>query len=375
MKPLHVLAWAFCFLFITVPEARAAADAAAIKTTVDTAAQAFRKANPQAAGISIGVIEDGQTFTFHYGTTELGQTKTPTDKTLYPIASITKTFTGTLLAQAAMEGKLKLDDDIRHYLEGDYPNLEFDGRPIHIADLVDHRSGLPFFIPDRPETQPVPGDTPWLTRIDTFEKTYSRADFYADLHKVKLAGKPGEIVQYSNAAAMLAGYILERIYGRSYEALVERKILQPLGMTATTFKPTPATMAKGYDGTGREMPGNSEVLAAAGGLKSDVTDMLKYAAWQLAESDPAVKLSHQHYAESGNYAAGLNWQMLTAPDKRVIWQTGNIEGFHSYCILEPELKLALVVMFNEGDDKSMPAHGVMVNQILQGLNPDAILLP
>ena len=374
MKPLHVLAWAFCFLFVTVPEARAASPEA-VKAVVDTAAQTFMQANPQAAGMSIGVIADGQTYSFNYGTTELGQAKAPTDKTLYPIASITKTFTGTLLAQAEMEGKLKLDDDIRLYLDGDYPNLEVDGRPIHIADLVDHRSGLPFFIPDRPETQPVPGDTPWLTRVDAIAKTYSRADFYADLHKVKLAGKPGEVVHYSNAGAMLAGYILERIYGVPYTTLVERNILQPLGMTDSAFKPTLGSVAKGYDGTGREMPNGSEVLAAAGGLKSDVTDMLKYAAWQLAQSDPAVKLSHQHYAESGNYAAGLNWQMLTAPDKRVIWQTGNIEGFHSYCIVEPELKLALVVLFNEGDDKSMPAHGVMVNQILQGLNPDAMLLP
>ena len=374
MKPLHVLAWAFCFLFVTVPEARAASPEA-VKAVVDTAAQTFMQANPQAAGMSIGVIADGQTYSFNYGTTELGQAKAPTDKTLYPIASITKTFTGTLLAQAEMEGKLKLDDDIRLYLDGDYPNLEVDGRPIHIADLVDHRSGLPFFIPDRPETQPVPGDTPWLTRVDAIAKIYSRADFYADLHQVKLAGKPGEVVHYSNAGAMLAGYILERIYGVPYTTLVERNILQPLGMTDSAFKPTLGSVAKGYDGTGREMPNGSEVLAAAGGLKSDVTDMLKYAAWQLAQSDPAVKLSHQHYAESGNYAAGLNWQMLTAPDKRVIWQTGNIEGFHSYCIVEPELKLALVVLFNEGDDKSMPAHGVMVNQILQGLNPDAMLLP
>lgn len=110
----------------------------------------------------------------------------------------------------------------------------------------------------------------------------------------------------SDPAAMLAGYILERTYGRSYETLVERKILQPLGMTATAFKPAPGTMAKGYDGTGREMPGNSEVLAAAGGLKPDIADMLKYADWQLAESDPAVKPSHQHYAESGLHAAALS---------------------------------------------------------------------
>jgi CubicO group peptidase (beta-lactamase class C family) len=72
-----------------------------------------------------------------------------------------------LLAQAAIEGKVKLDDDVRRYLDGDYPNLEFHAHPIRLYDLVDHRSGLPFFIPDKPETAPdYAGDTiPWATRI------------------------------------------------------------------------------------------------------------------------------------------------------------------------------------------------------------------
>ena len=64
------------------------------------------------------------------------------------------------------------------------PIWENGGRAVHVADLVDHRSGLPFFIPDVPETQPdFKSDIPWLTRINALERRYSRADFYADLQQ------------------------------------------------------------------------------------------------------------------------------------------------------------------------------------------------
>ncbi len=346
---------------------------------VQAATQAFLAAHPQAAGVAIGVVKDGKTYFYNYGLADRNRHVPVTSDTLFPIASVTKTFTGTLLAYAQLDGKLKLDDDIRHYLDGDYPNLESGGRAIHIADLVDHRSGLPFFIPETPETQAdFKSDTPWLARINALEQGYSRADFYADLHKARLAGKPGEVVQYSNAGAMLAGYILERVYHTPYETLVGDRILKPLGMTATAIIPTSRQrprLAVGYDDGGRVMPGDDIVLQGAGALKSSTRDMVKYVAWEMDESHPAVAMSHQAQATSGNYAAGLNWQMLTAGDRRVVWQTGNIDGFHSYCIVEPELKIGLVVLFNEADVKSNPAHGEMVDTILKGLDAQAVLLP
>jgi CubicO group peptidase (beta-lactamase class C family) len=356
-----------------------ASRAETVDQVVQVATQAFLAANPQAAGMAIGVVRDGRTYFYNYGLADRKRGLPITSDTLFPIASVTKTFTGTLLADAQIDGKLKLDDDIRHYLDGDYPNLESDGRAIHLADLVDHRSGLPFFIPQLPAAQAdFKSDTPWLARVNALERGYSRADFYADLHKVRLAGKPGEIVHYSNAGAMLAGYILERIYRKPYETLVDERILKPLGMTATAISLTSRQrryLAVGYNGDGVVMPSDDAVLQGAGGLKSSTRDMVKYVAWEMDETQAPVSVSHQAQATSGNYAAGLNWQMLTNGGHRVIWQTGNIDGFHSYCIIEPELKVGLVVLFNEADAKSNPAHGEMVNMILKGLDAQAVLLP
>jgi serine-type D-Ala-D-Ala carboxypeptidase/endopeptidase len=374
MKVFRALLLCLCLVPVTK-----AADAPRIAPVVDRAAQSFMATHPLARSMSFGVYLRGRTYAFNYGHLDPGGARAPTRKTLFPIGSITKTFTGALLAQAQLEGKLKLDDDVRRYLDGDYPNLEFDGHPIRLFDLLDHRSGLPFFMPDRPETRPdFASDEPWATRTSKALVGYTRADFYADLHRVKLDAIPGESFRYSNAAAQLAGYLLERVYGEPYETLLKRKVLAPLGMQDTTITLTPrqfAVRTRGYDGQGRQMPDSPDALQGAGAIKSSVNDMLKYIAWQVAESDPAVRLSHQPFLKSGNYAAGLNWQMLSDSGKRVIWQSGDLEGFHAYCIVEPERELGLVALFNQADRETSSAHGAMVNEILKGIDPGTMLLP
>jgi CubicO group peptidase (beta-lactamase class C family) len=351
-----------------------------VAATINDAVNHFLKATPQAVGLSVGVLKDGQIYTFNYGTVTKGKARAATANTLYPIASITKTFTGVLLAQAALEGKVRLDDDVRKYLDGGYPNLEFDGHPIRLFDLLDHRSGLPFFLPDRPETRPdfENNVVPLQTRIANIEKTYTRKDFYVDLHKVKLDAIPGEKFKYSNAGAMLTGYILERLYGTSYEALLKKKIFDPLNMRTTTITMRAAQTSKaarGYDEKGNLAPDNPNEIQGAGAIKSSVNDMLKYAKWQMEEVDEAVKLSHQPVLTSGPYAAGLNWQEMSSDGRRVLWQEGNIAGFNSFCIVEPELKIGLVIFANEEDPASAHGQGVLANEILKGLDPKSVLLP
>ena len=121
---------------------------------IDDAVEAFRRANPRAATISIGVVQAGRTSTHHSGNAEMPGSDIPAADSIYPIASITKTFTGILLAQAVIDGKVTLEDDVRKYLPGSYPNLEFEGRFIQLAHLVNHVSGLPFNLPDIAENRP-----------------------------------------------------------------------------------------------------------------------------------------------------------------------------------------------------------------------------
>ena len=233
--------------FGTLP-ARARSSGAGIDQAVAKAAAAFMN-DPRSVGLSVGVIHGGATRSHHFGSVSKGRRALADDRTVYPIASLTKTFAGTLLAQAQREGKLKLDDDIRTYLDGDYPNLAFERQPIRIHHLVNHVSGLPRLLPDKPEASPAfQSPIPYPDRLRTLVAATTRADFYAGLHRVELTAPPGTHFQYSNAAAQLAGDILERLYGSDFESLVTRRIAAPLGMRDTFIHPTRQQERRFVDG-------------------------------------------------------------------------------------------------------------------------------
>ena len=80
-------------------------------------------------GLSIGVYHRGRTHTYSVGVADLTTRAPATPSTIYAIASLTKTFTGVLLARAELEGRLRLDDDVRRHLDGAFPNLEHRGVP------------------------------------------------------------------------------------------------------------------------------------------------------------------------------------------------------------------------------------------------------
>lgn len=291
-----------------------------------------------AVGVSVGLLNKDRLYTYNFGSIQKDTLKKPTENTFYPIASITKTFTGLLLAMAVTENKVKLDDDIRIYLDGDYPNLQYDGHPIKLYHLISHVSRLPFFLSDRAEK---PG--------------YTRADFYEDLHKVKLDTLPGIKFKYSNAAAQLLGYILEKVYNKSYEELLEMKIAHPLKLQNTLITLTSVdkrNMVKGYNEDGSYNPELYNYMQAAGGIKSTIKDLLNYITRQMNEKDSAVLLSHKESwgFDMGNdvrYSFSLGWQIVKNKNGlHKIFQDGNLANNSSVIILCPELKSGIVVLSN-----------------------------
>jgi CubicO group peptidase (beta-lactamase class C family) len=320
-------------------------------------------------GLSIGIIKDGTLHTYHFGEIEKGRRQPPTDSTLYAIGSVSKTFAGTVLAQAVVEGKVRLDDDIRMYLDGDYPNLEFQGQPIQLLHLVNHNAGLPFMLPVLDSVSPDSSKDAETERTLNERRAlqgYTRQDFLEDLRRVELKSSPGSQFQYSNVGTQLLGYILEHVYGKPYEQLVTAKITEPLKMSSTKFVlSTPeAHRFKGYNGEGVAVPNNSDYMAAAGGVKSSVLDMLKYTQWHLHETDEAVRLTHQPtWSNGGIYSVGLNWQMFQLPAHRVIWQEGSLPGYSSYCVIYPELNLGIVALMNEFDPATSSQLTMLIKEL------------
>ena len=316
----------------------------------------------RAVGMSIGVLlADGSMRTYGYGSASLARATLPTPQTRYAIASITKTFVATLLAQAAVEGRVRLDDDVRRYLPGDYPNLAFAGQPIRLSHLITHLSGLPRSFPD--------------SAIPT--SAADRDRFYRELHRVVLDTIPGARFSYSNSGAQLLGFILERVYEQPLETLISTRITRSLGMLDTRITLTPserAQMALGYDSASALVDASKFAsLQAAGGLTSTVTDMLHYLRWHAAESDSAVRLTHRPNLTMGSYAEGLNWQMISGDGRRTIWQDGGLPGYTSLAAFSPELHVGVVILSTGRDYTS--GLSVVATRILTALDPRAVPLP
>ncbi|MDF7811698.1 beta-lactamase family protein [Hymenobacter sp. YC55] len=331
--------------------------------------EAFIK-EPTRVGLSIGIIKDKQTYFYNFGTTEKGTSKAPTQNTIYEIGSVSKTFASLLLAHAVTEKRVSLDDDVRKYLKEAYPNLAYAGKPIRLVHLANTTSALPDNIPDRTTIlqQANPDSIPAL--ILKASSTYTKQDFYADLHAVKLDTVPGLIPRHSNAGAQLLAYILESVYQTPYEKLVENYIEKPLQMRSTTSVKAGNLLAVGHNEKGSRMPYHFlDNLEPSGGLRYSTADMVKYLAYQLAETDKAVALSHQPtWGSLDEEALGLNWSIRkTTDNKRQLLHTGGTFGFASYCSFYPELGFGIVVLSNESDRGTQGRLYEVADQIVAGI--------
>lgn len=331
---------------------------------VQTALSGFMQ-HPARVNVEAGVWANGQQYTYRYSSKTL-----PELNTQYEIGSITKTFTGYLLAKAVIEKRVKLEDDIRFYLNGDYPNLQYKGHAIQMKHLISHVSGLPFMLPERKDLFQLPPDSIPSVVIKS-QENYGTAEFLNDLHQVQPDTIPGTRFKYSNAGAQLMGIILERIYGISYSQLVRKYITRPQHMkyTATETPGNSKVLAKGYNQKGAVMPYIPSFTLAAGGVYSSVPDMLQYIRLHLDENNRAVLLTHQPaWGDFSSFAVGLNWQMnKTDKGARRIWQSGGTFGFSSYCVIYPDLNLGIVLLSNEADPTAQEGLGVAAGKIFDGL--------
>jgi CubicO group peptidase (beta-lactamase class C family) len=326
--------------------------------------------SPESVGLSVGIYDNGKTYYYNFGETEKGNKQLPTQNTVYEIGSITKTFASTVLAYAVLEQKVKLEDDIRKYLHGDYPNLAYRGKPIRLIHLANLTSGLPNWLPDRPElfANAHPDSIPYA--LLAVHRDYTRQHFYEDLRKVKLDTLPGAVPRHSNVGAQLLGYILEGVYKTAFGELLEKYVTKPLGMKNTalvTSGPTPGSSAKGHNKKGRVMPFiDLKEMQPAGGLRSTTADMLKYIRFQLDESNPAVRMTHREtWEKPGEGGVGLNWQIEeTAGGARYLWHTGGTFGFSSYVVLYPASGVGLVLLANESDGSAQRRLGEAAEKIL-----------
>jgi CubicO group peptidase (beta-lactamase class C family) len=340
-------------------------------TLVKRLGETFMK-DKKAVGLSIGIYNNGISYFYNYGTTDKSKLQTPTRNTIYEIGSVTKAFVSLLLANAVNEKKVKLNDDIRKYLDGSYPNLEYQKKPITLEQLANTTSGIPNWLPATPkEITNAPADSSAFLR-DRIYGTYTDKDFYTALHEVVLDTIPGYKTRHSNAAAQLLAYILEKVYAASIEKLVKKYVLEPNKMNSTSFlasKSNKRSLAVGYDGKGNKMPYfTTTYMKGVGGLNSTTSDLVNFIRLQLDKKDTIIALSQKESFNAGYYSIGLSWLKYKHDNGNYqIWTDGGTYGFVSYIVFYPEINSGVVILSNESDDSTPGKLGDIAYQIFDFL--------
>ncbi len=305
-------------------------------------------ADGRADGVSIAVVKNGQPHFYNFGTTTRGKDSPPTENSVYEIGSVSKVFNALILAHAVIEGKIHLQDDIRRYLPGDYPNLQWEGTPVRIVDLVTTTSALPDNLPNPFPDGVDPDKAPFLATEAMSRITPEQV--YAELKTARLSRRPGTETQHSNLAPVLMGRILEKVYDEPYQSLVARYIEKPFGMQSGFGKGRQALEVDGYNKRHVAMPRMYEdAFLMAGGLRYSTRDMAKFLTAELAATDPAIRLTQQTAwgDPEKTSAMGLNWVLSrTVDNKPRLRMSGSTFGCASYIEMYPALGYGIVLLAN-----------------------------
>lgn len=278
-------------------------------------------------GIVVGVVTSKGTTFYSYGVKSLITNEPVDENSVFEMGSITKTFTGILLADMVIKGDLNLDDPLQNLLPNNITAPTRNGESIKLFQLSNHTSSLPR-LPDN--ISPANPANPYAD--------YTEKQLYDFLNGYELTRDIGSIFEYSNYAAGLLGHVLATKRQMTYEELMLEVIAKPLGMENTRIVLTPQMrkyLAMGHS-NGLEVENwDLPVLAGAGAIRSTAIDMLKYLAANMGLGKislyPAMQLSHKETArEDSVQVVGLGWFTLTANDKEIIWHNGGTGGYGTF---------------------------------------------
>ncbi|TDQ77236.1 serine hydrolase domain-containing protein [Sphingobacterium yanglingense] len=299
-----------------------------------------------AQALAIGLIHKGKTNTFYYGETIKGDTLSlPKENTLFELGSITKVFTATLLADLVERKVITLDDSISKYLPDSLAQNQY-LQKITFKDLANHTSGLPR----------IPSN---LDKVPKFVATapyaqYGRKELFSYLKNIELKDVPGNNFEYSNTGFALLGELISSISKKTYSQCITEVITSPLGLLNTVEKINYKTQSipKVYSLTGTEVPlWQWQAFAGAGGLKSTITDMMKFvqAQFKMPENrlEHAMALTKQFtYYLPPSTDIGLAWHMNMLEDVVQYWHNGATGGSSAFLALVPDSKSAIIVLSN-----------------------------
>jgi CubicO group peptidase (beta-lactamase class C family) len=299
------------------------------------------------AGAVVAVVKDGKVLTERgYGFSDVGKrTAVDPKQTLFRPGSVSKLFTWTAVMQMVEQGKIDLDADVNQYLDFKIPAR--DGKPVTMRNLMQHTAGF------EEQSKGIITDDPSAPGYDALLKQWVPERVF----------EAGTTQAYSNYGASLAGYIVQRVSGESFDSYIEKHIFEPLDMQYSSFRqPLPAKlvplMSNGY----RVASGEAEKYeivgpAPAGSLASPAEDMAHFMIAHLQDGEyngkrilsaetarqmhnsPLTLLPPLNRMELGFFETNIN-------GREVIAHLGDTEWFHTSLHLFLAEGVGFYVSFN-----------------------------
>lgn len=315
-------------------------------------------------GIAVAVVKDDQVIHAKgYGVRSLNTGQKVDESTLFGIASNSKAFTTTALGMLADEGKLKWDDKVIDYLPEFRMYDPYVTDAFTIRDLVTHRSGLGLGA----------GDLMFWPDVNNFTKQ----EIIHNMRYLKPVSAFRTKYDYDNLLYMVAGEVVAKVSGTTWEDFISTRIMQPLGMNASA--PSFRLLKDSSNVIDPHAPVNGKVQVvrrdwsantnAAGGIYSNVTDMSKWIIMQMNDGryGPGLtktlvsKRTHDEFwtpqtiipvygtnSYNTHFSSyGLGWFLSDVKGYKQATHTGGLQGIVTQVTLIPELKLGIIVFTNQ----------------------------
>ena len=305
-------------------------------------------------GVSVGVYHDGAEHRAVWGVTSVENPLPVDDDTLFQFGSTGKTFTATAIMRLVAEGRVALDATVRTYLPELRLQDESVARDVTVLQLLNHTAG-------------------WAG--DVFDSTGDGDDALAryveKMADVDQVTPLGASVSYNNASLSVAGRVIERVTGTTFERAIAQLIFEPLGLEHCFFFPNDIMTRRFVAGHNQHADGTISVTRPwalarnanpAGGISSNAGDLISWARFHLGDGrgpdgrevlpEELLRRMQQPTVETPGSAlgdaVGISWMLRDVEGVRMVSHGGDTLGQHSSFAMVPEHRFAVTGLTNCG---------------------------
>jgi CubicO group peptidase (beta-lactamase class C family) len=316
-------------------------------------------------GVAVGIVHEGQEHYAYAGVTSVDNPLPVDESTVFQFGSTGKTYTATAIMRLVEQGKVDLDATVRTYVPELRLKDEDVAAKVTVLQLLNHTAGWSGdFMEDM-----GPGD-------DALER------FVAAMEGIDQVTPLGSTVSYNNASLCLAGRVIEKVTGSTYERAISDLLLEPLGMTSTWFFPADVMTRRFVVGHNRHEDGRITVArpwamprstAPAGGMVANAKDQIRWARFHLGDGTAAdgtrvlgeslLKQMQQPTAEMPGSAlgdaVGVSWLLGEVDGVPTVGHGGTTNGQHSDFLLVPSRGFGVTSLTNCGPNGPVLNHRVV----------------